>query len=107
MPFRPLKPEEKKSWIKESCKCPEHNPPGMIVLKPGLHIWVCPHCGQEQPVFVRDRSSLQIPLSIKEEKNLECKSDHRYYGYDSTVKETMKSEGLIKNKETTGYRIYN
>lgn len=35
------------------CKSPEHNPPGMIVLPAGLHIWKCPKCGQETPVRIR------------------------------------------------------
>lgn len=30
------------------CKSPEHNPPGMILLKPGTHIWKCESCGEEQ-----------------------------------------------------------
>lgn len=52
MPFRPLKPEEQKTWIKPECRDPQHNPPGMIVLPPGLHIWVCPKCGKETSVFI-------------------------------------------------------
>ena len=37
------------------CKDPEHNPPGHIVLEPGVHVWKCPSCGQEQRVVVRPR----------------------------------------------------
>lgn len=53
MPFRPLKPNEK-PWDLEVCKDPEHFPPSMIVLPPGLHIWVCPSCGHEMPITVRN-----------------------------------------------------
>ena len=34
------------------CRHPEHNPPGMIVLPPGTHIWRCPHCGATQRVYI-------------------------------------------------------
>jgi predicted RNA-binding Zn-ribbon protein involved in translation (DUF1610 family) len=51
-PFRPLKPEEEKKWDLERCSSTEHNPPMHIVLKPGLHIWICPKCGQEQTIRV-------------------------------------------------------
>jgi len=33
------------------CISPEHNPPNMIVLPPGKHVWKCPVCGQETVVF--------------------------------------------------------
>jgi hypothetical protein len=36
----------------EPCQNSEHNPPGYIVLKPGVHTWVCPGCGKEQIVTV-------------------------------------------------------
>lgn len=46
MPFIP-NPEEAKKWdYKEPCRHPEHNPPGMIVLPPGLHTYQCPGCGE-------------------------------------------------------------
>lgn len=50
MPFKPLSDQEKTGWKREMCNHPEHKPPMHIVLKPGLHIWVCPACGQEQPI---------------------------------------------------------
>jgi hypothetical protein len=53
MPFRPLTPEEQKTWVNERpCMHPEHNPPSHIVLQPGLHVWVCPGCGQETSIAV-------------------------------------------------------
>ena len=42
MPFLPVPLEEQP---KPSCMSPEHNPPSMMVLKPGLHRWQCPSCG--------------------------------------------------------------
>lgn len=48
MPFVPV-PEENEQWkqYREPCRHPEHDPPGMIVLPPGLHRWQCPACGAE------------------------------------------------------------
>lgn len=37
------------------CLDAEHNPPGHIVLQPGLHVWVCPACGARQIVRVAPR----------------------------------------------------
>ncbi len=53
MPFRPLTPEEIQKWnCGQPCMHPEHNPPSHMVLQPGLHVWVCPGCGQEQQIVV-------------------------------------------------------
>ena len=44
----PFKPTDKNKWPKPKiCLSPEHNPPGHIVLEPGMHTWVCPECGKE------------------------------------------------------------
>lgn len=57
MPFRPLTPKEKQEYGKlRPCLSPEHSPPSMQVLPPGLHVWVCPACGHE--------TMLQIPAVI-------------------------------------------
>lgn len=46
MPFIPQEPE--KSYpAPNPCMHPEHNPPNMMVLPPGVHVWRCPACGQE------------------------------------------------------------
>jgi len=42
MSFIPTPPEKKP----EPCPHPEHNPPGMIVLPPGLHTYQCPGCNK-------------------------------------------------------------
>lgn len=34
------------------CNSPEHDPPKYIVLKPGIHIWKCPRCGQQQTIRI-------------------------------------------------------
>ena len=34
------------------CLSPEHNPPGMIVLPPGEHLYRCPSCGTETTIYV-------------------------------------------------------
>ncbi len=36
---------EKIGDIPNSCLSPEHNPPSMIVLEPGLYRYTCPACG--------------------------------------------------------------
>ena len=33
--------------IPRSCNHPEHNPPNMIVLSPGVYEHTCPGCGQK------------------------------------------------------------
>lgn len=34
------------------CRHPEHNPPSMIVLPAGTHVYECPACGEQQSVNV-------------------------------------------------------
>jgi len=36
----------------DRCTHPEHNPPNMIVLQPGMYTWKCPACGKEQTFTV-------------------------------------------------------
>lgn len=53
MSWRKLTEEEKKQWAEtQPCRNEAHKPPGMIVLPPGLHVWVCPGCGQESRVVI-------------------------------------------------------
>ena len=54
MPFKRYEPFEKQ----ETCTHPEHDPPGMIVLEPGTHVYECPRCGAEQSVIVPPRPML-------------------------------------------------
>jgi hypothetical protein len=49
--FRPLT-EEEKIEIAPPCFSHEHNPPDMMVLPAGLHVWVCPACRQETKFVV-------------------------------------------------------
>ena len=37
------------------CRSPEHNPPNMVVLKPGMHVWRCPSCGRQITFRVPER----------------------------------------------------
>lgn len=37
----------------KGCNSPEHDPPGMIVLQPGTHVWQCPCCGQKTTITVQ------------------------------------------------------
>ena len=46
MPLRPLTPEEKEQG-NPPCISPKHDPPTMMVYPPGVHVWVCPACGNE------------------------------------------------------------
>lgn len=34
------------------CRHPEHNPPSMIVLKPGVYEHTCPACGKKRTFTV-------------------------------------------------------
>jgi hypothetical protein len=52
MPFIPSEPSVK-NWL-NACSHREHNPPGMIVLKPGRHVWECPGCHAQQTIIVRE-----------------------------------------------------
>ncbi len=68
MPFKPVDKSSPK-WAEKRCTNPEHNPPTMIVLPPGSHVWVCPACGHEQTVYVPDvrwgtRSQVDHPVDI-------------------------------------------
>lgn len=45
---------------KKQCKHPEHHPPSMIVLKPGIHTWRCPSCKEETRVKI-----LEIDMDSK------------------------------------------
>lgn len=49
MPFTDYEPEQ----IEKRCRDPQHNPPSMIVLKPGTYTWECPACGAKQTFTVR------------------------------------------------------
>lgn len=40
------------------CTSPEHDPPGMIVLEPGIYEYTCPRCGETKTVVVPPRPSL-------------------------------------------------
>lgn len=42
----------------EYCRDPQHNPPGNIVLEPGIYEHECPRCGLKTPVIVPPRSTL-------------------------------------------------
>lgn len=41
------------------CRHPEHNPPGMIVLSPGIYEHECPGCHRKQTVVQRPEGVLQ------------------------------------------------
>ncbi len=53
MPFESYEPQE--DYIPHFCTHREHNPPGMIVLRPGKHVYVCPGCGQ--------RTTISVPIT--------------------------------------------
>lgn len=36
-----------------ACTSPEHNPPNMIVLEPGVYEYTCPQCGKITRFIVR------------------------------------------------------
>ena len=38
---------EKIGDVQRPCFSPEHNPPSMIVLAPGIYRYTCPACGKQ------------------------------------------------------------
>ncbi len=44
--------------IPAGCQSPEHNPPNMIVLEPGVYEHTCPACGAKQVFTVADVSRM-------------------------------------------------
>jgi hypothetical protein len=57
MPFTEYEPleinKQYEIWKAEpKCIHPEHEPPGHIVLKPGVHTYECPKCGQQRRIVV-------------------------------------------------------
>ncbi len=61
MPLRKL-PEPKSQGI--VCLHSEHNPPGGIVLDPGVYEWVCPGCGKATQFRVPERPSLNTSCGV-------------------------------------------
>lgn len=43
-----------KAWT-YPCHHPEHNPPTMIVLQPGVYEHICPRCGASQTFVIGPR----------------------------------------------------
>lgn len=60
-----------------SCNHPEHNPPSMIVLPPGLYEHTCPRCGQKQTFTVKREGQLQQQLQ-DQSNNLWWNCDHEW-----------------------------
>jgi len=60
MPLRRID-DDTNTWPKRPCTSPEHNPPGLISLPPGLYEHECPQCGAKQrfrvpePPMLRER----------------------------------------------------
>lgn len=44
----------------KGCKHPEHNPPGMICLEPGLYEYECPGCGSVKRIRVPTKPFLAV-----------------------------------------------
>ena len=42
------------------CRHPEHEPPSMIVLTPGIYEHECPRCHQKQEIIIRPKPSLAL-----------------------------------------------
>lgn len=58
MPFLPQRPEDKPKYS-DTCTHPEHNPPTMIVLEPGIHRYQCPACKYITVIRVLPKYSLE------------------------------------------------
>lgn len=53
MPIKKIKDISSKDY----CRHPEHNPPNMIVLPPGVYEHTCPSCGAKK-IFTVNRVTL-------------------------------------------------
>lgn len=61
MPLRKLPdPEWWSETVREHCRHPEHRPPNMIVLEPGVYEHTCPACGATTQFVVPPRSTLIV-----------------------------------------------
>lgn len=56
MPTRKIKDFESL----DICQHPEHNPPNMIVLPPGIYEHTCPRCNRKQTFVVRQEPQLEF-----------------------------------------------
>jgi hypothetical protein len=48
-------------WRRPTCYHPEHNPPGLVHLKPGRYEWTCPGCGQVT-IFTVPNVTYDVPF---------------------------------------------
>lgn len=55
MSLRKIKEFDKCQYKIKLCRHPEHNPPNMIVLTPGLYEHTCPGCGKSFIFTVHER----------------------------------------------------
>lgn len=64
MPLRRID-EDSNDWPSrhQQCRSPEHNPPGMISLPPGLYEHECPSCGAKQRFRVPEPPTLALDLT--------------------------------------------
>lgn len=67
MPFVGYKPFDEKS----KCMHPEHHPPSMIVLPPGVHTYECPSCGLRQKIIIQPPPRLGDFKHVDERRNPE------------------------------------
>jgi hypothetical protein len=57
----PTKRIKKEIWDRfEFCNHPEHNPPNMIVLPPGVYEHTCPRCHHKKTFIVRQEPRLEF-----------------------------------------------
>lgn len=60
MPFLSYKPLKRDP----TCRHPEHDPPGHILLRPGLHVYACPACKKECTVYIPEGPIMDIQTGL-------------------------------------------
>lgn len=90
MPFIKFVPEKPD----RVCRHPGHNPPGMIVLKPGTYTWKCPACGKTTTFVVRGHHLRDIKRQCK---LLDEAADHlhRYVESDHGIADHLTRDAIL------------
>lgn len=60
MPFKRLI-DTLRSERAQRCRSPQHYPPSLIYLPPGIYEYECPDCGASQIVAGADKPELCVP----------------------------------------------
>lgn len=80
MPFVKFTPHE----FEKQCRHPNHNPPSMIVLQPGVHTYQCPACKQEQTLTIH-KPMMKVEFEEMWKECLKKDQDKWNPGYNQAI----------------------